>query len=219
MTCNPDPKDIYNVDEMLTQILKTSGHMDSLVKRLKEIEGDEAKKLLCLNTSQPFSLSSHVEFKILKTSYYINHQLDCLPHIRCHDDLVKQKATLIGLHDEIAGLKAEYDADKTISDEILSFSWVDWCYRYDYRITSTETPNTEEGKDTPFKVPSSRSCVPSSFVSTEKPQAEVYKSVLVLVTLPLSALMRCSKAAMERKKLTRTRVVLRVPFLLWSSLL
>ena len=30
-----------------------------------------------------------------------------------------QKATLIGLHDEIAGLKAEYDADKKLSPESL----------------------------------------------------------------------------------------------------
>ena len=40
------PKDIYNVEEILGQIFKTTGKMDGLISKLQEVESDEAKKTL-----------------------------------------------------------------------------------------------------------------------------------------------------------------------------
>lgn len=41
--------------------------------------------------------------------------------LRTKTDIEKQRSTLYSLHDEIAVLKAEYDADKGISSESLDF--------------------------------------------------------------------------------------------------
>ncbi|CAL1161503.1 unnamed protein product [Cladocopium goreaui] len=74
-----EDNDVFNVDEILNQILKTNAKMNSLIPRLTELGGDEAAK----------------EIKQLEA----------------------RKASLLSLHDGIAGLKAEYDADQTMSPE------------------------------------------------------------------------------------------------------
>ncbi len=40
-------------------------------------------------------------------------------HLRAAKSLENQKATLLRLHDDIASLKAEWDADKKLSNESL----------------------------------------------------------------------------------------------------
>lgn len=47
--------------------------------------------------------------------------LPCINLLRTKKDLESQRATLYSLHDEIAVLKAEYDADKGLSSESLDF--------------------------------------------------------------------------------------------------
>lgn len=43
------PKDVYNVEEILSQIFKTTGKMDGNISKLQEVESDEAKKTLILS--------------------------------------------------------------------------------------------------------------------------------------------------------------------------
>ncbi len=50
------PKDIYNVEEILSQIFKTTGKMDGIITRLQEVESDEAKKTLFWTSLLPFSM-------------------------------------------------------------------------------------------------------------------------------------------------------------------
>lgn len=46
--------------------------------------------------------------------------------LRTKKDIESQRATLYSLHDEIAVLKAEYDADKGLSPETLDFDKHTW---------------------------------------------------------------------------------------------
>lgn len=73
------PEDIYNSDEILSQILKSTVKIDGLLHKLGQHGTEEAAQIA--------------------------------------KGVDGQKATLIGLHDEIAGFKAEYDADKRLTPE------------------------------------------------------------------------------------------------------
>ena len=109
-----------------------------------------------------------------------------------------QKKTLFTLHDEIAGYKAEYDADKEIDQANLAWFLL---FLQSFRKWDVELP--KESNNSPCKVPSSWSCARApSFV--EKSQSSVHDVSSDHHQLDIGLMLfRCSKAAMEHKKLTR----------------
>ena len=93
--------------------------MDSVLFKLKELGTEEA------NTNLELSIClvrypNHF-FNNGMVSHFSFTQLSALL-IRNATNIEKQKATLMTLHDEIAGYKAEYDADQELNEETLAIN-------------------------------------------------------------------------------------------------
>ena len=118
-------QDIYNSDEILSQILKSTVKIDGLLHKLGQHGTEEAAQNLVKLTFILCYIYIYICWKKSKFRGF-SGSLRNLPHPYVQPRIAKgvdgQKATLIGLHDEIAGFKAEYDADKRLTPESLNYS-------------------------------------------------------------------------------------------------